>query len=133
MTDDRFASDPWRTLLKRSVCSVRGRSEAERLIGETSTTSDQLEDDIEWTTRTIERLEGDLTEVDLIEVPNRCAHVLPDEMIADLWELYDSSGSNFKVHSLWQRLFLNRLKDRYPDLPDELMRAIIDNGWGEPG
>lgn len=124
--------DPWRRILNEVLAKEKGAKLADRI----ASYDDEIhtpEENVHWTSCAIRSMLGELSEDECIDVLNRCAHVLPDERIAELRETFLRTGDIFQVHQLWQQRFLENLGMRYGTLPPEWMSIIIDEGWGEAG
>lgn len=84
-----------------------------------------------WIQEVIHRMEMLLEEEERIEILNRCSHMLPENRIIGLRELYQSCGSIDEVHRAWELSFTERLREA--GLPEEWLNVILRNHWGEAG
>jgi len=125
--------DPWRRLLHDELQVLKGSEAADQMAPVEEGGSYSAAENVRWTARSMNAMELALQKDERIEVLNRCAHILPDERIAELRELFLNSHDIFQVHLLWQSHFLENLERRWGKLPPDWMARVIEEGWGEAG
>lgn len=124
--------DPWRRLLNEELAKGKGAEAADR-IAPCDDKPHSAEENVFWTGTAMRSMQGELTETECVNVLNRCAHILPEERVAELREIYQRTGDIFEVHRFWQQRFLENLEKRWGKMPSDRMSMVIEEGWGETG
>ena len=88
--DVQFIIHPWNRLLVENMNRVLGPEQTQNITDglQSIEIETPLEDKFKWVVKTLEKLEDIADESQRLEIMSGCAHFFPEEMIAELHEVY---------------------------------------------